>query len=103
MDADANTNAGGSTIALRELRSGELKIHLKQSYDEQNITLVVSSHEAYEIRAALPIQVSYCQRQLKVGLCLLSKYLTAVYARAASPIQVSVYARAASPIQQSGC
>ena len=82
-----------------------MKIHLKQSYDKQNITRVVSSYEAYEItcRAALPIQVSYCRRQLKVGLCLLSKYLTATYARAASPIQVSVYARTASPIQQSGC
>ena len=56
---------------------------------------MVSSYEAYEIRAALPVQVSYCRRQLKVGLCVLFKYLTAVYARAASPIQVSVYARAA--------
>ena len=39
--------------------------------------------------------MSYCRRQLKVGLCLLSKYITAIYARAASPIQVSVYARTA--------
>ena len=51
---------------------------------------------------------------LMPGLCLQSKCLTvyaraaspiqvSVYVRAASPIQVSVYARAASPFQVSGC
>ena len=27
----------------------------------KNITLVISSYEAYEISAALPIQISYCK------------------------------------------
>ena len=33
MDANANTDAGGSTIALRELRSGKLKNDCAPSKD----------------------------------------------------------------------
>ena len=33
MDADANANAGGSTIALRECCSGELKNRMANSKD----------------------------------------------------------------------
>ena len=49
---DANTDAGGSTIALRELSSGELKWFkmLKSSYQfiRQEDFRIFSKHEVYK-------------------------------------------------------